>query len=241
MRAAPRRTMPNQAAAARWSRSASAIRPRGNSCTAMTTARPNRAKPNSERADRRGLPGTHRITPPWTSALTTLPHQRDTARWLEDAERVDVALYAAIAQTPTPALDARWRGSRTPPTTPACRWPRPPSWRRPGAAAGGAPPRCGLASVGVTATIVNLGMKPLGRRRAPRPRGRTGPGRPPRADAVLDLVSLRATPPPRSRSRPASATCSRRRRSRCTGSRRSSPTRASTPASTIPATSSPAR
>lgn len=27
------------------------------------------------------------------------------ARWLQDAERVDVALYAAIAQTPTPALD----------------------------------------------------------------------------------------------------------------------------------------
>jgi undecaprenyl-diphosphatase len=26
-------------------------------------------------------------------------------RWLDDAERVDVALYAAIAQTPTPALD----------------------------------------------------------------------------------------------------------------------------------------
>ena len=27
------------------------------------------------------------------------------ARWLEDAERIDVALYAAIAQTPTPTLD----------------------------------------------------------------------------------------------------------------------------------------
>jgi undecaprenyl-diphosphatase len=50
-------------------------------------------------------------------------------RWLRDAERVDVAVYAVIAQTPTPAL--------------------------------------GLASVGVAATVVNLAVKPLGRRRRP--------------------------------------------------------------------------
>jgi membrane-associated phospholipid phosphatase len=33
------------------------------------------------------------------------PPPSGPARWLEDAERLDVALYAAIAQTPTPALD----------------------------------------------------------------------------------------------------------------------------------------
>ena len=33
------------------------------------------------------------------------PAPTGPARWLEDAERLDMALYAAIAQTPTPTLD----------------------------------------------------------------------------------------------------------------------------------------
>jgi undecaprenyl-diphosphatase len=86
---------------------------------------------------------------------------------LEDAERVDVALYAAIAQTPTPALDrAMARLSHTA------------DYSRLSLAAaaalaviGGRRGRraaaIGLASVGVTATVVNLGMKPLGRRARP--------------------------------------------------------------------------
>jgi membrane-associated phospholipid phosphatase len=89
------------------------------------------------------------------------------ARWLQDAERVDVALYAAIAQTPTPTLDramarlshavdysrlslaaaavladvGRRRGRRT--------------------------AAMGLASVGVAASVTNLAVKPLGHRRRP--------------------------------------------------------------------------
>jgi membrane-associated phospholipid phosphatase len=88
-------------------------------------------------------------------------------RWLQDAERVDVALYAAIAQTPTPALD---RGmarlshaadySRLSLASAAVL-----------AAIGGRRGRRaaadGLFSVAATATVVNLGLKPLGRR--PRP------------------------------------------------------------------------
>jgi undecaprenyl-diphosphatase len=88
-------------------------------------------------------------------------------RWLEDAERVDVALYAAIADTPTPALDgAMARLSH------AADYSRlslgsaavlaATGGRRGRRAAG-----IGLASVGVTAAFVNLGIKPLGRR--PRP------------------------------------------------------------------------
>jgi membrane-associated phospholipid phosphatase len=87
--------------------------------------------------------------------------------WLQDAERVDVALYAAIARTPTPTLDrAMSRLSR------AADYSRlslasaavlalagGPSGRRAAA--------LGLASVGVTATIVNLLIKPIGRRRRP--------------------------------------------------------------------------
>jgi undecaprenyl-diphosphatase len=88
-------------------------------------------------------------------------------RWLDDAERVDVALYAAIAQTPTPELDhAMARLSRAA------------DYSRLSlasavvlAATGGRRGRraaaSGLASVAVTATVVNLGFKPLGRR--PRP------------------------------------------------------------------------
>ena len=85
----------------------------------------------------------------------------------EEAERVDVAVYAAIAATPTPTLDrAMSRLSR------AANYSRL-SLAAAGvlAVAGGASGRraakAGLASVGVTATIVNLVCKPLSRRRRP--------------------------------------------------------------------------
>ena len=89
------------------------------------------------------------------------------ARWLDDAERVDVALYAAIAQTPTPALDGAMARlshianySRLSLASAAILAGT--GGRRGRRAAG-----IGLASVGVTATFVNLGMKPLGRRSRP--------------------------------------------------------------------------
>ena len=88
-------------------------------------------------------------------------------RWLEDAERVDVAVYAAIAQTPTPALDRAMARlshaadySRLSLASAAVL-----------AATGGRRGRraaaSGLASVAVAAAVVNLGLKPLGRRRRP--------------------------------------------------------------------------
>jgi membrane-associated phospholipid phosphatase len=92
---------------------------------------------------------------------------RALGRWLADAERVDVAVYAAIAETPTPALDAAMARlsraadySRLSLTSAAAL-----------AVAGGRRGRraaaMGLASLGVTATIVNLAVKPLGRRARP--------------------------------------------------------------------------
>jgi membrane-associated phospholipid phosphatase len=88
-------------------------------------------------------------------------------RWLEDAERIDVAVYAAIAATPTPALDrAMGRLSR------AADYSRLSivsaallalTGGRPGRRAAGT----GLACVAVTATVVNLVVKPLSRRRRP--------------------------------------------------------------------------
>ncbi|MGE5636483.1 MAG: phosphatase PAP2 family protein [Nocardioidaceae bacterium] len=88
-------------------------------------------------------------------------------RSVEDAKRLDVAVYAAIASTPTPALDgAMSRLSRAADysrlslaSAAALALARGRAGRR---AAG-----LGLASLGVTASVVNLAVKPLWRR--PRP------------------------------------------------------------------------
>src|SRR3954468_4262604 len=86
------------------------------------------------------------------------------AGWLVDAERVDLAVYAAIAATPTPSLDRAM-------TVLARAADRSRLWIAPAgarAAGRGAPGRraagMGLASVGVTSAVVNLAMKPLARR-----------------------------------------------------------------------------
>jgi membrane-associated phospholipid phosphatase len=95
------------------------------------------------------------------------PHDPSRFGWLRDAERVDLALYAAIARTPTPGLD-----------TSMTRLTRAADYSRlwvtasaimatAGGERGRRAARSGLASVGVTAAVVNLVMKPLGGRRRP--------------------------------------------------------------------------
>jgi undecaprenyl-diphosphatase len=87
--------------------------------------------------------------------------------WLDDAQRIDVALYAAIAQTPTPALDrAMARLSH------AADYSRLSLASAAVLATTGGPrgrraATMGLASVAATASVVNLVMKPLGRRHRP--------------------------------------------------------------------------
>ena len=87
--------------------------------------------------------------------------------WLDEAERLDVAVYSAIADTPTPRLDSAMRRlshaanySRLSMASGAVL-----------AIAGGAKGRraafIGLASVAATSAFVNVVVKPLGRR--PRP------------------------------------------------------------------------
>ncbi|MFL5780767.1 MAG: phosphatase PAP2 family protein [Thermoleophilaceae bacterium] len=88
-------------------------------------------------------------------------------RWLAEADRLDVAVYAAIAGTDTPALD---RSLRT--LSHAADYSRLSiaaalALGAAGGAAGRRAARSGLASVAVTAATVNLLMKPLGRRRRP--------------------------------------------------------------------------
>ncbi len=89
------------------------------------------------------------------------------AGWRADAERVDVALYAAIAQTPTPSLDramARLSSaadySRLSLASAAVLAAT--DGRRGRRAAA-----MGLASVAAASAVVNLGLKPLGHRRRP--------------------------------------------------------------------------
>jgi membrane-associated phospholipid phosphatase len=87
--------------------------------------------------------------------------------WLDEVERLDVACYAAIASTPTPRLDrAMSRLSR------AADYSRVSLTAAAGMALlGGAEGRraavAGLASIAVTATVVNVAVKPLARRRRP--------------------------------------------------------------------------
>lgn len=89
------------------------------------------------------------------------------ARWLQDAERIDVAIYAAIAQTPTPTLDRSMARlshaadySRLSLASAAIL-----------AATGGRQGRRaatnGLASVAAAASVINLAVKRLGHRRRP--------------------------------------------------------------------------
>lgn len=99
--------------------------------------------------------------------LSTVAATSRFARWLDEAERLDVGVYAAIARTPTPAIDRVMS-----------RLSRAADYSRVSlgsaavlALAGGRGGRraavVGLASVAVTATVANLIAKPLGRRRRP--------------------------------------------------------------------------
>jgi undecaprenyl-diphosphatase len=88
------------------------------------------------------------------------------ARWLRDAKRLDVALYAAVAQTATPALDramARLSDaadySRLSLASAVALATTGPRGRRAAVR--------GLAAISVTATVVNVVVKPAGSRRRP--------------------------------------------------------------------------
>jgi membrane-associated phospholipid phosphatase len=98
--------------------------------------------------------------------------RRLTPRWVEDAERLDVAIYAAIARTPTPVLDVAMS-----------RLSRAADYSRlslasaallalTGGWSGRRAATMGAASLGVTATVVNVAVKPLARRRRPDRLGR---------------------------------------------------------------------
>ena len=93
--------------------------------------------------------------------------RRSRRAWLDDAEKVDQAVYTAIAQTPTPSLD---RGMQT--LSNAANYSR--LWlgvagvmALVGGRSGRRAAAYGLASLGVTSAFVNIVVKRVGRR--PRP------------------------------------------------------------------------
>jgi undecaprenyl-diphosphatase len=99
--------------------------------------------------------------------MTSGEQSNPARRWLADARRVDDAVYRAVAATPTPELDASMgRLSRAADKSKL--------WIATAgvlALAGGRPGRRaaaeGLACVGVSSAVVNLVVKPLGRRQRP--------------------------------------------------------------------------
>ena len=101
-----------------------------------------------------------------TQVAPDLP-RRPLPAWLRDAGSVDVGVYAAITQTPTPSLDRPMRLL----TEAADYWRL---WLGSAAilaltrgARGRRAAVTGLASVAVSSTVANLVLKPLGRRRRP--------------------------------------------------------------------------
>ena len=96
----------------------------------------------------------------------TLP-EADRIGWREEIGRLDVALYVAVAATPTPGLDRYFRRlSRAADHSKlwiGCAAALATTEGRPGRRAG----VNGLASIAVTSAVVNLLLKPLFRRRRP--------------------------------------------------------------------------
>lgn len=104
-------------------------------------------------------------------------HAHEALGWREQLQALDAAVYAAIAATPTPTFD-RGLGTLSRAADHSKLWVGAAAVL---AASGGPRGRRaaarGLATLGLTSTIVNAGLKPLGRR-----------GRPDRAGAAVPIT-----------------------------------------------------
>jgi membrane-associated phospholipid phosphatase len=87
--------------------------------------------------------------------------------WLDDLHRVDAAVYAAIAATPTPTLDTGLRRLSDAADHSKLSIAAAALLSVAGGSAGRRGAATGLASVGVTSAAVNLLLKPLAVRRRP--------------------------------------------------------------------------
>jgi membrane-associated phospholipid phosphatase len=112
--------------------------------------------------DRRSTPGRQAEPAPSDADQST-----DGRGWQREVQALDLAVYAAIAATPTPTLDRAFAAvSRA--ADHAKLWTATAAVL---ALAGGRPGRRaavdGMASIALTSTVVNAGLKPLRRRRRP--------------------------------------------------------------------------
>jgi membrane-associated phospholipid phosphatase len=89
-----------------------------------------------------------------------------TPEWVREADRVDIAVYAAIAATPTPSLD-RVMGRLARAADRSQLWLGSAAVLALRGEEGRRAARMGLASIAVASGVVNLGLKPLARRRRP--------------------------------------------------------------------------
>jgi membrane-associated phospholipid phosphatase len=91
----------------------------------------------------------------------------DRLGWLEDAKRVDAAVYAAIAATPTPSLDSAMSRLSRAADYSKLSLASAALLSLLGGSKGRSAALMGLASVGVTSAVANVVVKPLGKRRRP--------------------------------------------------------------------------
>jgi undecaprenyl-diphosphatase len=95
--------------------------------------------------------------------------RRKARRWLADGERLDRAVYAAIANTPTPALDRALRQLSRAADHSKLSLAAAGALTLAGGPTGRRAAAHGLASLAVTSVVVNAGLKLVTRRRRPDP------------------------------------------------------------------------
>jgi membrane-associated phospholipid phosphatase len=91
----------------------------------------------------------------------------DAAGWLADAKRIDLAVYTAVARTPTPGLDNAMRRLSEAADHSKLNLLCAVALAAGGGATGRRAAKTGVASVAVTSAVVNALVKPVARRRRP--------------------------------------------------------------------------
>ncbi len=102
--------------------------------------------------------------------MTSLPDQgaeKEPTGWWGEVNRLDLAVYAAVAATPTPTLDRAFRRLSQAADHSKLWLASAALLTATGGAAGRRAAVNGLASTGLTSAVVNLVLKPVGRRRRP--------------------------------------------------------------------------
>lgn len=109
--------------------------------------------------------------------------------WLADAERIDRAVYAAVARTPTPSLDRAMRPLSNAADRSRLNLLGAAVLAATGGASGRRAARLGVVSVAATSAVVNAAAKPLARRRRPDRELHEVP-----ADRHVDMPTSRSLP-----------------------------------------------